>query len=500
MNRRDFLKHGAAASSVLLVGASGSLPSLGCSRPPEPVGRSYPKVLLHGFQLFDGIGDRLREGLVLLLHGDRIQSLEPAEDLDRYRDYRKFDLGGTTLLPGLIDNHCHLTVPFISEVTLAAIREMGQQILLNFRNCVRSGVTTVRDLGGFPGRIEQFRRRADRNEIEGPRVISSLSPIAARRDGALGAPERAPYFTNPLIKWILGGNYAERPTTTEEIREACEEMVALGAEWLKTLHQDHSYSSYPRPLPNHTEEGYRAILDVGRRHGIRCALHQVLLTGFQLGVELGFHTLEHIAADGIIPDRQIEQFVERQMAIVPTMMATGNFLDEQEVLDLLESRGAEYLAPEPARQTTAKIRASLDQQKRRLSPEERRALIFDRRYLVEMFPHAVANLQKLHAMGATIGVGTDNGGVYTGLFGRYSRELKHYVAAGISEFETLRMATAGNARILGMDEEIGTIESGKLADLVAVDGDPLSDISALDRVKLVVKGGVFLRSDGLALS
>jgi imidazolonepropionase-like amidohydrolase len=62
------------------------------------------------------------------------------------------------------------------------------------------------------------------------------------------------------------------------------------------------------------------------------------------------------------------------------------------------------------------------------------------------------------------------------------------------------MATAGNARILGMDEEIGTIESGKLADLVAVDGDPLSDISALDRVKLVVKGGVFLRSDGLALS
>jgi len=500
MNRRDFLKQGVAASSFLLVGGGVNPPSLGCSRPPDRVGRSYPKVLLHGFRLFDGIEDRLREGLVLLLHGDRIQSLEPAEELDRYGDYRRVDLGGTTLLPGLIDNHCHLTVPFISEVTVAAIREMGQQILLNFRNCVRSGVTTVRDLGGFPGRIEQFRRRADRNEIEGPRVISSLSPIAARRDDTLGAPERAPYFTNPLVKWLLGGNYAERPTTVEEVRKACDEMVARGAEWLKTLHQDHSYSSYPRPLPNHTEEGYRAILEVGRRNGIRCALHQVLLSGFRLGVDLGFHTLEHIAADGIIPDHEIEKFVERRMAIVPTMMATGDFLDEEEVLDLLESRGSEYLTPESARQTTAKIRASLDQQKRRLSPDERRALIFDRQYLVEMFPNAVANLKKLHAMGATIGVGTDNGGVYTGLFGRYTRELKHYVEAGISEFETLRMATAGNARILGMEGRIGTIEKGKLADLVAVDGNPLRDISALERVKLVAKGGVFLRSEQISLS
>ncbi len=500
MNRRDFLRQSAAASSVLVVSASGGFPSFGCSERPEPVGLSYPKVLLHGFRLFDGIENRLREGLVLLLHDDRIQSLEPAVDLGRYRDYRKVDLGGATLLPGLIDNHCHLTVPFISEVNLAAIREMGQQILLNFRNCVRSGVTTVRDLGGFPERIKALRDRADRNEIEGPRVISSLSPIAARREGTLGAPERAPYFTNPLVKWLLGGNYAERPTTTEEVREACDEMVAIGAEWLKTLHQDHSYSSYPRPLPNHTEEGYRVILEVGRRHGIRCALHQVLLTGFQLGVDLGFHTLEHIAADGIIPDHQIEKFVERQMAILPTMMATGEVFDEEEVLDLLESRGAEYLTPEPARQTKARIRASLDQQKRRLSAKERRALIFDRQYLVEMFPNAVANLKKLHAMGATIGVGTDNGGVYTGLFGRYTRELKHYVSAGIPEFDTLRMATAVNARILGMEEKIGTIEKGKLADLVAVDGNPLRDISALDRVKMVAKGGVFLRSDEIAIS
>jgi len=83
------------------------------------------------------------------------------------------------------------------------------------------------------------------------------------------------------------------------------------------------------------------------------------------------------------------------------------------------------------------------------------------------------------------------------LFGRYPRELQHYVAVGISEFETLRMATDGNARILGMEREVGTVEKGKLADLVAVGGDPLRDISAIDRVRLVMKGGVILRSDGM---
>jgi imidazolonepropionase-like amidohydrolase len=499
MNRRDFLRQSATASSALVLGASGGFSLFGCSDASERVGISYPKVLLHGFRLFDGIENRLREGLVLLLHGDRVHDLQPAGNLNPYRDYRKVDLGGATLLPGLIDNHCHLTVPFIYEVNLAAIREMDQQIRLNFRNCVRGGVTTVRDLGGFPGRIKSFRELANRNEIEGPRVISSLSPIAARRNGALGAPERAPYFTNPLVKWLLGGNYAERPTTTEEVRLACEDMVALGAEWLKTLHQDHSYSLHPRALPNHTDDGYRVILEVGRQNGIPCALHQVLLTGFQLGVDLGFHTLEHIAEDGTIPDDPIEKFVEQDMAIVPTLMATAGFLDEEEVLDLIATRGDEYLAPEPARQTTEWIRASLAQQQKKLTPEERRELVFDRQYLVEMFPNAVANLKKLHGMGATVGIGTDSGGVYTALFGRYTRELRHYVSAGISEFETLRMATAVNARILRMENEVGTIEKGKLADLVAVDGNPLRDISALDRVKMVAKGGVFLRSDGIAV-
>jgi len=124
---------------------------------------------------------------VILIHGDRIEAVEPRGDLARYPDYRALDLAGATLLPGLIDAHCHLTVPFIYDVTASAILEMSRQIALNFRNCVLSGVTTVRDLGGFPARINAFRTSADRNQIPGPRVVSSLSPIGARRDDVFGA-------------------------------------------------------------------------------------------------------------------------------------------------------------------------------------------------------------------------------------------------------------------------------------------------------------------------
>jgi imidazolonepropionase-like amidohydrolase len=329
--------------------------------------------------------------------------------------------------------------------------------------------------------------------------VSSLSPIGARRDGVLGAPERAPYFTNPLVKWLLGGNYAERAVTPDEIRRACEEMVALGADWLKTLHQDHSYSRYPRPLPNHTDEGYRTILEVGERHGLRCAIHQTLVSGFESGVRLGFHTCEHIPIDGVIPDDRVGEFVERRMAIVPTVMAMGEFLDEREVLELLRTREAEYLMPEPARQITQKLEASLGQVERDLAPEERRELVFDRRYLEEAFPNVIANLQKLHRMGGIVGLGTDNGGTYAGLFGRYARELRHYVDAGFSELETLRIATAVNARILGMEDRVGTLEAGKWADFVAVAGNPLEDIGAMERVRLVAKGGVLLKAEGIAI-
>jgi imidazolonepropionase-like amidohydrolase len=266
----------------------------------------------------------------------------------------------------------------------------------------------------------------------------------------------------------------------------------MGAQWLKTLHQDHSFSFSPRQFPDHTDEGYRAILETGRRHDIKCALHAIFVSGFKKGVELGFHTLEHMPMDDAIPDLYAEKFTAKGMAIIPTVMVFGDFLIHERILDLLANHGKEYLTPEALRQVSMFIGELLAQEKRDQSEKDNRSLIVDPLYFKAMFPNVIKNLKKLKSMGARVGIGTDNG-TFRGLFGRYNDELRHMTSAGISNFDTLRMATAVNAGIIDMQDQIGTIEKGKCADIIAVEGNPLEDISFIDNVPIVMKGGAFLK-------
>ncbi len=498
MDRRDFLRGAAAVGGGLLAGSAlSSLPEPVYAADWAPV--SFEKLVLYNCAIFDGSGSPLQKDRMVVIEDRKIRAVEPRGDLAGYASYQTVDLGGRTLLPGLIDNHVHITVPFITRVSLGALTQMNRQIALNFRNCVMGGVTTVRDVGAFPGKMHKFRAMADANEIPGPRVISSLSPIAAREGDEFGAPGHAPYFTNPVVKWILGGNYAERPRNVEEIEECCDRMIALGAQWLKTLHQEHTYSYYPRKLPNHSDEGYRAILAKGREAGIKCALHEPLVSGFQKGVELGFHTLEHTPTDAVIPDRDIEKFMEQGMAIMPTMVVQGDVLITDELLELLETRGEEYLVPASREQITAQVKELKALQGRELSEDEQRAMHYEPRYSADMFVNVAANVKKLHRMGADVGIGTDIGNPSTQFFGRYTDEFKHFAALGIPNADILHRATSLNARIIDMQDRIGSIEKGKDADLIAVQGDPLVDLEAMDRVDLVMKGGVFVKSEGVEL-
>lgn len=499
MDRRDFLRGAAAVCGGLAAGSAtlSSLPEPAYAADWAPV--SYPKMVLYNCSLFDGSGSPLRRDQMVVVEDGKIRAIEPRGDLSGYASYQTVDLGGRTLLPGLIDNHVHITVPFITRVTLGAVTQMNRQIALNFRNCIMGGVTTVRDVGGFPAKIHKFRDMADANEIPGPRVISSLSPIAAREGDELGAPGSAPYFTNPVTKWILGGNYAERPTNVAEIEECCDRMIALGAQWLKTLHQDHTSSYYHRALPNHSDEGYRAILAKGREAGLKCALHEPLVSGFQKGVELGFDTLEHTPMDAVIPDADIEKFMKQGMAIMPTMVVQGDVLITDQLLELLETRGEEFLVPASREQITAQVRELKALQKRELSEDEQRALHYEPRYSADMFANVRANVKKLHRMGADVGIGTDIGNPSTQFFGRYTDEFKHFATLGIPNADILRRATSLNARIIDMQDRIGSIEKGRDADLIAVRGDPLADLEAMDRVDLVMKGGVLVKTEGVEL-
>ena len=433
-----------------------------------------------------------------MIEGSKILGIEKKGDLAQYNEFKHFDLNDWTLLPGLIDNHVHMTSPFVITGNLNVLFQKNEQFELNFKNCVMSGVTTVRDVGGFPGMIRKIADKAERNKIPGPRVFSSLSMIAAKKGLQFGWPEYAPYIENPIMKWIMGGNFAERPETVEEINEVCEEMIGLGAVWLKTLHQDQSFHYKAHRLPNHTDEGYKAILKKGRKRGIRSAMHAIFVSGFKKGVDLGYHTLEHTPMDSVIPNRYVDRFTESDAAIVPTISIFGNFLIARKVLNLMETRGKEYLTPESLVQATGAVEKILSVEDSDLSDVERSFLRVDPVYFKDMFPNVIKNIEKLKSAGAKIGIGTDSGGSLLALFGFYGDELKYMASTGISNFETLRMATAENARILNMQDRIGTIEKGKWADLIAIEGDPLADLDAMKNVRMVMKGGTFIRSEGIA--
>lgn len=484
LTRRDLIK--SSAASALALSCAPVLGQLAaCSGLPEWKGLSYPRLLLKNFKLFDCETNRLLEGMTVLVERGKIQGVERESDVSDLKGYKVVDIKGKTLLPGLVDAHVHITVPFMYKVTIDTLRQMEDQIALNFKNCIMSGVTTVRDMGGFPGKITKFRELCDSGRIPGPRVISSLSPIAARKGKVLGAPEQAPYFTNPVIKWMIGGNYAERPENVREIRKACGEMIALGAQWLKTLYQKKAHSPVPRRLPNHTDEGYRAIVEIGRSKGIKCALHEPEVSGFIKGVRWGFHTLEHMPNDAMIPEREIERFMKKGMAMVPTMMAFADHLMVEDLLNLITRRGDEYMMPEAVRQ----MREGLEKAVATMKGKGEWAA-----YYRGIVGKARANLARMHRMGARIGAGSDIGGTLSGFFGGFIDELMHYSAAGIPNFEVLKMATSVNAGVLGMRDEIGAIRKGARADMIAIDGNPLRDLKALRKVLMVMKGGVFMKA------
>jgi imidazolonepropionase-like amidohydrolase len=191
--------------------------------------------------------------------------------------------------------------------------------------------------------------------------------------------------------------------------------------------------------------------------------------------------------------------MKRGMAIMPTMLVQGDALITDQLLELMKTRGEEFLVPESLAQITDQVEEVKELLSRDLSEAEQRALHYEPHYEVDMFANVQANVKKLYGMGADVGIGTDIGNPSTQFFGRYTDELKHFAAIGIPNADILRRATSLNARILGMQDRIGSIEKGRDADLIAVRGDPLVDLQAMDRVDLVMKGGVLVKSEGVKL-
>ena len=424
----------AAAALVLprMLGAQAATPA------PE-------RVLLRAGRLIDGVADTAARNVGILVEGNRIVRVGAWSAVSAgAKGVRQVDLGGMTVLPGLIDNHTHILLQ--GDITA---QDYDDQLLkestpyrtiratVAVRTALMNGFTTMRDLeteGAMYADVD-IRNAINRGIIPGPRMF-----VATRAFSATGMYPLSGYSWElkvPEGVQIVDG--------VDNIRHAVREQVKYGADWIK-VYVDRRYFIGPdgklHSWVNYTDEELKTFADEAHRLGRPIAGHAIGWDGIDAALRAGFNTIEH--GDGLTPDL-IRRMVRQKVYWCPTIFV-GAYV--------AEGRGGIW----------PKL---VDLERVAFGEALRRGLL----------PY--------------ISYGTDAGGyAWTE---NQAQELDYLVRYGMTPMQAIKSATGVAARLLGQQQNLGTIAEGRLADLVAVAGDPLSDITELQRVRFVMKGGVVYR-------
>jgi imidazolonepropionase-like amidohydrolase len=392
-------------------------------------------LVLRPDRVFDG--REMHTGWVVVIEGDRIAAAGAGLDLPVDAHVR--ELSGLTLLPGLIEGHSHLLLHPYDEAawTDQVLRE--PQALRVARAVVAAeatllaGVTTERDLGteGAGYADVGIRDAIAQGIIPGPQLLVTTRAIVTT--GSYG-PKGAPEWQLPLG--------AEPANGVDELTRVVRDQIGRGADWIK-VYADYRWGPNGEARPTFTQAELNLIVELASSSGRHVSAHAASEEGMRRAALAGVRTIEH--GDGGTPDI-FRLMAERGVALCPTLAATDAV--------------ARYAGwnpdnePAPARVAAKRV----------------------------MFRHALAAKVPI-CFGGDVGVFAH---------GDNARELELMVGYGMSSLDALIAATAGNAHILDLPDR-GSIRSGMLADLIAVEGDPTSDVSALRNVRLVMKAGVIVR-------
>ncbi|HVR11107.1 MAG TPA: amidohydrolase family protein [Thermoanaerobaculia bacterium] len=416
-------------------------------------GEASPPVLaLKAARLFDGRSDHwVRDGVVVVA-GGKIQAAGAGVAVPA--GAQTIDLGDVTLMPGLIDCHVHLSFEASDDYNRDAITRLRRDVAesairatANARHTLMAGFTTVRDLGSSDFIDVGLRNAIRDGVIPGPRMLVSVHMLGARgghADGA-GFAYRQLGEEPGFERGIASG--------PDQFRDAVRFAVKYGADVIKVGATGGVLSlSDEVDTPQVTQAEMDALVDEAHRLHKRAAAHAHGVTGAKEAIRAGIDSIEH---GSFLDEEGLRMMKERGTWLVPTLLA-GEYASGRVV--------PRHYPPEIA----AKAAAAVAQRS-------------------AMFRNALR-------MGVKIAFGTDSAVSPHGL---NAKEFKLLVDHGMAPAAALRSAMDAAADLLGLPGQIGTLEAGKQADLVAVPGDPLADIRVTERVSFVMKGGQIWKTGGV---
>jgi imidazolonepropionase-like amidohydrolase len=403
-------------------------------------------------RVFTGTAENVRENVVIVVLGERIQSVAPASTVSIPAGATVIDLSRATVLPGLIDCHTHLgsradrydeinyfkTTPFQSA--FAGV--------VHARKTLEAGFTTVRDVGSLPFLAVDLRNSINEGYIPGPRIVASgpaISITGGHGDLNNFSPQtRVAMFPDERNFSIADG--------VDQIRHVVRAQVKYGVDVIKILATGGVLSKGDSPgAPQFTLEELKAAAEEAHMAGRKIAAHAHGSQGIKNAILAGIDSIEHAS---LIDDEGIRLAKEH-----------GTYL----VMDIYND---DYILGKAIEFGLPKENVEKEKMVGRTQRE---------------------NFEKAFKAGAKMAFGTD-AGVYP--HGDNAKQFFYMVKYGMTPAQAIRAATSGAADLLGRSKDVGSVEAGKFADLIAVSSDPLADVRALENVGFVMKGGVVYK-DGI---
>lgn len=413
-----------------------------------PAEATSTQVWIHAGRVIAVPGQAPRGATTIVVQDGRIAALHDGF-LPAPAGARVIDLKGRTVLPGLVDSHSHLSSDRAGNESLAAA--MTDSLPLNSyetqwngMKTLRAGFTTVRNLGDEKGKVLAYKEAIRRGWVQGPRILDageSISTTGGHMDSRVG-------IADDLHPAIATENLCDG---ADDCRRAVRRQVGRGADVIKFATTG-GVNSGTGLATRMFEDEARALIDTAHAYGRKVAVHAHGLEGVKLAVRLGADSIEH----GTMIDEETAKLMAKNGTFyVPTLSTVNGYL--------------ERLAANPNAYPPA-IKAQIDWR----------------------IGITGKSLKIAYPLGVRIAYGTDAG---VSKHGRNADEFELLVKFGMPAAEAIKAATVNAAALLGLEKEIGTLEVGKSADIIAVDGDPLADVRALKAMKFVMARGEVIRFD-----